>query len=156
MANQTFVVQGILSTTANDTFIQSIVTTGLTGQDNSAFRIKEMLVEHPQLPNVLAQVKSEWQLTRGSKSAMVNYSDTSLILRGVKYQQLAGTGFGVVYDAQQDIIPQSDLIVVETQIYLGFKTTAFAALATVQYKLILEEIKISADQRIAILSSRLP
>jgi len=152
---QTFQVQGILNLSANDTYTQLAVTTGLTGTDNTAFRIKELLLEHPNLNTAAALVTSEVQLTRGSKAALVDYSDTSLIIRDKR--GVVGSAAGWFFqDNTKDFIPQSDLIIVETQIFLGCKTTGTGAAAKYQFKILFEEIKISADQRIAILSSRLP
>lgn len=151
---QTYTIQGVLSTTTNDTYIQSTLLTGLTGTDNTAFRIKELLLEHPTVVNGVSTA-SEMQLSRGTKASMSAWTDTSLILRDKRAVQLTTSG-AQFQDCVKDIVPQGDLIIVETQIFLGFKTTGFAALATLGYKLVLEEIKISADQRISILSSRLP
>jgi uncharacterized protein (DUF342 family) len=152
---QTFTIQGKLSTIANDTFIQIAIATGLTGTDNTAFRIKEFLIEHAVSPSAILNADSEVQLTRGTKAALVDYSDTSLIVRDKK--SVRGTTSGCAFVSPvTDLVPQSDIIVVETQLFLAYKTTSYAALATMQYKILLEEIKISADQRISILSSRLP
>ena len=154
MAN-TFVLQGVVTASANDTYTQVAVNTGLTGLDKSAFRIKDLIIEHPAFQNALGNQKSEFQITRGSKAAMVNYADSSLLIRDVR-QMLLNTAGSFYADNVKELIPQGDIIIVETVIYVAMKTTLSGAIGTLQYKLLLEEINISADQRVQILSSRLP
>jgi hypothetical protein len=149
----TFTIRGILATTVNDTFIQTVITTGLTGQDNSAFRISEIQLEHPLLSANGSY--SEMQLTRGTKAAMANFSDNSLLFKDKRGVVFVTSGMS----EQQliaDYVPQGDIVVVEQQIYLGFKTTAFGALATIGYSITLEPVTVTPDERITILSQRLP
>jgi len=150
----TFTVQGVISTLVADTFAQLALPTGLTGNDTTAFRIKQYQFEHPQLANINA-VKSEVQLTRGSKLSMANFLDTSLLVKDARIVALVTSGM-YLQDLIKDVSPQGDIIIVEQQIYIGYKTTAQGATASLGYKLVFEEIKITADQRIAILAQRLP
>ncbi len=152
MASTTYVVQGVLTETVADTFIQATLNTGLAGSDNTAFRIKEFILEHPLM--AANGAKSEVQLTRGPKAAIINYADPSLIFKDERYMYLATNG-AVLQEQIKDIVPQGDLIIVEPQIYLGFKTLAAGAVS-IGYKVIFEEIKITTDQRLAIFNSRLP
>lgn len=155
MAASTITIQGLLTPGAADAFIQAAINTGLTGQDNTAFRIKEILLDYPS-PIQGANIQTfDFQITRGSKAALVNYSDTSLIIRDARATVTTTTG-SMFVDRVKDFVPQGDLIIVESAIYLGFKTSAAGAVVSLGYKLVLEEIKVTADQRISILSARLP
>jgi len=152
-SGNTTVIQNTLTTTTADTFIQATIGTGLTGSDTSAFRIKELIIEYPFL--AANNAVAEYQLTRGTKVGMASWSDTSLIFKNKRALSLTTSG-AVLEELVVDFVPQGDLIIVEQQIYLGFKTTSTGGIATLGYKLVLEEIKISQDQRIGILSNRLP
>jgi hypothetical protein len=156
MANQVFTIQGKVATSVANTFTQLALPTGLTGLDTTAFRIKELIVEHPLLDTAPAFGNSQLQITRGTKAAVADYADTSLLVRLTRAYQASGAAYIMQYNPVDDLVPQSDIIIVETQLYLGVKTLGFVGVATFNYKMLLEEVKITADQRISILSSRLP
>ena len=150
----TFVAQGVIATITNDTYIERALPTGLTGNDNTAFRIKEFIFEHPILGTGNGN-RSEVHIARGTKVGIALYSDTSLLVKDSRTMTLTTSG-AVVQQPIVDVSPLGDIIIVESQIFLGFKTTAFAGLASLGYKIIFEEIGIATDVRIAILAQRLP
>lgn len=146
------VLQGIITESANDTFTQISLTTGLTGNESFGYRVEELDLEFPSLAG---NSTHEAQLTRGTKLAMANFSDASLILRE-KLTTFTTTSGAAVYSPIRNLVPKADLIIVEPTIYLAYKSTGQAGVGPMGYRLALSQFKVSDAERITLLSNRLP
>lgn len=137
-----------------DAFAQGTINTGLSGSDNSAFRVIGMLVELPTFVGITGNQEVEFSIARASKAAMPLLSDDDVVFK-FKRRLNAATSGVAVFDLVEEIVPENEILLIESQIYVQFDTAATTATNSLVLRLIVEDAKVTTDQRIAILQSRI-
>ncbi len=140
------VVQG-----AADAFAIATINTGLAGNTEQGYRLKLVQYEVPNLPNA---VTSNWEfaLSRVTKAAVPNVSDNDVLFKD-KRQGTFLTSGAVIQDLVQEFEPISDIIVIETQLFLVFDSNATLQVNSLFVRLEFEPVKVSLADKVAILQN---
>lgn len=139
---------------AADAFVAATLNTGINVAANGAYRIKEIMWEFPTL-NAAASPNIEWALSRASKTSMPTLADDDILFKNkrVCYQQT-----GVGFQWLENVLiytPQEDIILIEEQVFILLDSNATGLANTMVGRLTVEAAKVSTDERIAILQSRI-
>lgn len=145
---------GSVQQASNDAFAEGSIATGLTSLANQAWRVELILFETSNaLPNTNGATL-EMALSRGSKSAMPNITDRDVLF---KYRQTVGfTTSGSTYQPMIfPFTPASELLIVEETLYFQLDSASIAAQVTGYFSVEVSAKRISEQQRLSILASRI-
>jgi len=135
-----------------DGFVSVPINTGL-GQGNVGFSLQSILAEWPfftaaNLSNM------EWCLSRVNKASMPTVVDNDILVKQKRHLLYGGSG-AFMYDLVQEYVPDSDIIIIESVIYLLFDTNLSAVVNTVNLAIDVDTVKVSDSERITILQNSL-
>lgn len=151
MQLRTTLVQG-----AANAFIQGTINTGLSVTGNQGYRLDQLTIETSDNGHGGAGFSVwEWALSRASKAAMPTLADDDVLIKD-KFAGKVGTDVGwIPLPGILELRPEQDIIIIEDVIYGMFKTLNLAAASTVILVLDVSPVKVTTDERIAILQSRI-
>lgn len=140
--------------TIADGFITVPINTGLTSAGGAGYRLVQISAELPFLNNVQGS-NVEFALSRANKTvAIPNILDDDILYKDKRYCAFNTSGGNI-----QDLIsverPADDILIIEEQIFLLFDSALTTIINSIQLKLTMETVKVSTDQRLSILQSRL-
>jgi hypothetical protein len=136
-------------------FIQGTINTGLSATLNTGYKLTQIDVEWPDLlPAGATALIREYSLTRASKASVPALSDDDVLWRDKTFILPIGAAYSIVLDQLTSERPSDDILLIEEQIYIGFKTLNCTLAGSLIIKLTVEPVKVTDSQRIAILQSR--
>jgi len=148
------VLFGSIVASAADTFTQVAINTGVSANASNGLKVDLIQLEYPMMVSAAGSDQS-FGLSRGGKVAMPAINDDDLLFKDKRAQlRDSGVGFAVL-DMVVEFIPNSEIIIIEEQIYVLWKTTAQGVVQTMNYRIYCSERKVSTDERISILQSRI-
>lgn len=138
---------------ATDAFIQSSINTGLSASGNQGYTIDEIQFEVTS-PSGLAAYNVELALSRASKATMPTLADDDVLHKFKKQVSLTTSG-AVLFDNIVSYKPEGKILIIEETLYAMLDTNATGQVNTAIMKIIVSPVKVTTDERIAILQSRL-
>lgn len=152
MASKIILTASVTQGAAN-AFAQVSINTGLLASGSIGYRIDQIQWEFP--PTMATGLEWEAGLSRASKVAMPTLADDDLLWKDkfIALQQSA-VGFNFI-DTVKEYRPAEDLILIEEAVYFMIDSAAMAAAGTAIVRLACSQVKVTTDERIAILQSRL-
>lgn len=138
-----------------DAFAVSSTQTGLDSNSGLCFRVREIVIEIPRVSNAAASAV-EVALCRRTKAAMPLITDRDVILKRKVQSELStnGVGFGELvtrYAYGED----DDLLIVESELFFAVDSNATTLTQTVLARIGYTVEKISAVDRLSILTQSL-
>lgn len=137
-----------------DAFVQASMNTGLSASSNTGYVIKQILMEFNDTLTSGGAPSRELALSRASKAAMPTLADDDVIFKSKVAARLATSG-AYIEDIAKVYVPQYDIILIEDVIYWQFDSAATGVANTAIVRLVVEPVKVTTDERIAILQSRI-
>jgi len=134
-------------------FVDSEVTTGLSGTSGRGLQIQRINFEAPEIEN---SDNDDWEvaLSRRAKSAMPLVTDIDVIR---KWKILMSVGAAGTWASNQIIewVPTYDVFIVEDPLHLLVDSTGLAGAQTVSMEIFCELVTISDIDRLTILTQSL-
>lgn len=140
---------------SNDAFKEVEINTGLSTLGGTAYRVLEIGVEIPMLPNVACSM--EVTLSRQSQTSIPALDDRSLIYKrrnGLTFTTSGAAWQGNLVERWQPI-DAANLILVEEVIYCQLDSTSTGTASTIAGYILIEPLTISEADRTALIAQSL-
>lgn len=156
IANLKFSIAGSLTQSAIDGFVTAGFATGLVGDEGYGWQIESFDVELPAPPSPLVNFSQNFGFSRQSgMTAVPNLLDDNLLtMDNVLFRVLTSGAY--VGKSKFNVPVTETVIIAETMVYAFYRTSGFSAVTTYNFRLNLQAVPLTIEQRLAILSSRLP
>lgn len=148
-----FIIKGSLTEVVAGTFVTGAFLTGLTGTENFGWQMDSVEVEFPSFPEPLVDCSIAFGFTRAEQaSSPVLLNDDLLFAHKIAINI---TTSGVLeYEPRKVLLVPQSPIIIETETWAYARFIGFTGLQTVSFKLNVSERKVTTDERLAILQSR--
>lgn len=136
-----------------DAFAQSSFSTALSGLTNQAALVREILIEIPQPANITAAGNTEVCITRRTKAAMPLITDDDVVIKQKAFNNFTTSGAIFGYAVTRYIYSEDDdLKLIEDPLYLQIDSNATTLTQTAYVRIAYELVRITTDERIALLT----
>lgn len=142
------VVQG-----SADAFVQGSVSTGLSGEEKKALRVKSLVIRRPSMVADAANLQIAF--SRKSLSAFPVLSDRHVCFMHEETVELTTSGAWIQPVTLRWRFAEDDFLIVEDPIYFVVDSASTSAANTVYYELACEECTINENDRWEMLVSAL-
>jgi hypothetical protein len=137
-----------------DAFVQAEISTALSGQTQRAFRVREVLFEHPLIAGNGANIAIS--LSRRSKTAEPVITDRDVMAKvNVSVSLTTSGAFPLERVRRLTWAEDDELLIVEDPIYLVVDSASTGAANTVYCRIGYELVNISAVDRLTLLTQSL-
>lgn len=152
-ANPLAYLRGTITQGSADAFVQTPITTGLSGETRKAYRVRHLLLNMPTLPEVDFNV--ELSFSRKSLSAMPTLADKHCIWYEKFSLGVTTSGIFLARNTIERIYSDDEFLIVEDPLYMQADSTGTSAANAFAFALGYEEVSIADDARLELLVNSL-
>jgi hypothetical protein len=137
--------------------ISAAFDTGLSGQTQRAYRVRELLFEFPRpSAGAITNTNQELALCRRTKTAMPVITDKDVIAKVAWRVEIATSGAYLLDAVKRSAFTEDDeLLIVEDSLYLAIDSNATTLTSTAYCRIGYELVNISAVDRLTLLTQSL-